>query len=156
MVLRRQKHETRNSAVTISPRTLSEVDDIATSLIIDPQIGFQTHKMNTNHHSLINRDESEQINQILCDFSQDLNYDLALKRLTTGPWVQRSRLLNSKIDTKALNDHLTRYLAVIDQHSGFSIEPCYRYAAENKRGCKVSSLRKWSKNEKIKNLAGWY
>lgn len=88
----------------MNPKELSNVDDIATALILDPYLGFTSHKMNLAfeppdvHHLALKK--------IMEDFISDQNYEKVLKLLMNGGWMPHNTL---KLQSKILEEHVCKH-----------------------------------------------
>ncbi|OQR71422.1 histone-lysine N-methyltransferase SUV420H1-like [Tropilaelaps mercedesae] len=137
--------------LSMTARELAENDDLATSLILDSWLGFQTHKMNLRFRPT-RANHRGQLRTIVDNFRNDLNYELAFDRLLKGGWIPSAYV--SKSRREALREHIYRYLRLFDKESGFEILACDRYSMEGHMGARLCATRRWQKNDKIPALVG--
>eukprot|EP01135_Chromosphaera_perkinsii_P007538 Nk52_evm22s913 gene=Nk52_evmTU22s913 len=139
---------------------LSICDDICTNILLDPLLGFTTHKMNKNFRpkrvnagiikGLINpitemQDPSSQQSHIVLTkaISQVMNMTCTVNFLK----------IFSDTDCNLLESHIKHYLKTYCPVAGFTIEQSLRYSSEQPEG-KVTATKDWKKGEKIELLYG--
>ncbi|NXI65529.1 KMT5B methyltransferase, partial [Anseranas semipalmata] len=159
----------------MSAKELCENDDLATSLVLDPYLGFQTHKMNTSVNSkfaiCINpytgflsivrvlvgfrpiKGRQEELKEVIERFKKDEHLEKAFKSLTSGDWARHYFLNKNKMQERLFKEHVFIYLRMFATDSGFEILPCNRYSSEQ-NGAKIVATKEWKRNDKIELLVG--
>ncbi|RWS00329.1 histone-lysine N-methyltransferase Suv4-20-like protein [Dinothrombium tinctorium] len=94
------------------------------------------------------------LKQIILQFKRTQNYENTFQKLISTEWLNTYYRSKTPRQQKLLKEHIFRYLRMFDKHSGFEIQPCYRYSAEGNCGAKLTAKQKWLKNEKIEMLIG--
>ncbi|XP_078511176.1 histone-lysine N-methyltransferase KMT5C [Lissotriton helveticus] len=135
----------------LTAQELCENDDLATSLVLDPYLGFRTHKMNISTVPPIRR--QQHLKEALQTFLKRRDLEEAYRALTMGEWACQYFLNRSRQQEATLKAHIFKYLRVFLPESGFRILPCSRYSLET-NGAKVVSMKTWEKNDKIEMLVG--
>ncbi|KAG7482021.1 hypothetical protein JOB18_010995 [Solea senegalensis] len=135
----------------MTAKELCENDDLTTSLILDPYLGFQTHKMNTRFRPVKGR--QEELKEIIESFKKHDNLEKAFRALTTGDWSRNLFLHKTKAQEKLFKQHVFVYLRMFATDSGFEILPCNRYSSEQ-NGAKIVATKEWKRNDKIEYLVG--
>ncbi|CAD5126167.1 DgyrCDS14336 [Dimorphilus gyrociliatus] len=126
-------------------------DDLATSMLIDPIIGFETRKMN-----VVDFDKSKLHVYIgIARFAKKTKAIDAVFDLIAETEIY-FRKFYTVIDECVISfhRHLATYFSFFLTSSGFRLERCDRYKWENYKGAKVIATKKWCRGDRIKRLVG--
>ncbi|VDN07563.1 unnamed protein product [Thelazia callipaeda] len=127
---------------SMTARELCDNDDMATSIVVDPVLGFCTHKMNLHYHPP-QHDELFQLREILTTYMDNQDLCVALRNIfhvgRVSNFLQR-RTLKQQL---AFRDHLLRFLQMYKVDAGFTVRACRRYRTENCLGGKLVATKSW-------------
>ncbi|XP_051996130.1 uncharacterized protein LOC127653466 isoform X2 [Xyrauchen texanus] len=135
----------------MSVRELCETDDLATSLVLDPLLGFSTHKMNISAPPEIRR--WGYLRETLLRFKRTHDFQTTFDALLDGEWVSDYFTGLGSHRQELLKQHMYRYMTAFLLDSGVNIEPCNRYSSET-NGAKITSTRHWFVGERVEVLQG--
>ncbi|KAM9843930.1 histone-lysine N-methyltransferase KMT5C [Aulostomus maculatus] len=135
----------------MSVKELCETDDLATSLVLDPLLGFSTHKMNISPPPEVRRWGN--LKETLLRFQRTHDFNATFEALTVGELAGEYFNALGSHRQELLRQHVYRYLSAFLLDSGVKIESCDRYSSET-NGAKITSTRHWFAGERVEVLLG--
>ncbi|KAM8724545.1 histone-lysine N-methyltransferase KMT5C isoform 3-T3 [Acanthopagrus schlegelii] len=135
----------------MSVKELCETDDLATGLVLDPLLGFSTHKMNISPPPEIRRWGN--LKETLLRFQRTHDFNATFEALTVGELAGDYFNALGSHRQELLRQHVYRYLSAFLLDSGIKIESCDRYSSET-NGAKITSTRHWFAGERVEVLLG--
>ncbi|WKX93749.1 hypothetical protein Q1695_011201 [Nippostrongylus brasiliensis] len=138
---------------SLTPQELCCFDDMATTLVVDSVLNFQTHKMHPRKR-YIKQDERLLTANIMRQFRESNNFTQALLQFFSLRSVKEFLFRLSLQKQIEFRDHVVRFLNVFSSKAGFTMDTCSRYAAEQNMGAKLVATRYWQRGDKIERLCG--
>ncbi|XP_060946235.1 histone-lysine N-methyltransferase KMT5C isoform X1 [Limanda limanda] len=135
----------------MSVKELCETDDLATGLVLDPLLGFSTHKMNISPPPEIRRWGN--LKETLLRFQRTHDFNATFEALTVGELAGDYFSASGNHRQELLRQHVYRYLSAFLLDSGVKIDSCDRYSSET-NGAKITSTRHWFPGERVEVLLG--
>ncbi|XP_037332782.2 histone-lysine N-methyltransferase KMT5C isoform X2 [Pungitius pungitius] len=135
----------------MSVKELCETDDLATGLVLDPLLGFSTHKMNISPPPEIRRWGN--LKETLLRFQRTHDFNATFEALTVGEPAGDYFIALGSHRQELLRQHVYRYLSAFLLDNGVKIESCDRYSSET-NGAKITSTRQWFAGERVEVLLG--
>uniref|UniRef100_A0A3Q3D9N0 [histone H4]-N-methyl-L-lysine20 N-methyltransferase KMT5B n=1 Tax=Hippocampus comes TaxID=109280 RepID=A0A3Q3D9N0_HIPCM len=135
----------------MSVKELCDIDDLATSLVLDPLLGFTTHKMNISPAPEVRRWGN--LKETLLRFQRTHDFNATFEALTVGELAGDYFNALGSHRQELLRQHVNRYLNAFLLDSGIQIESCDRYSSET-NGAKITSTRHWFAGERVEVLLG--
>uniref|UniRef100_A0A8C6WX19 [histone H4]-N-methyl-L-lysine20 N-methyltransferase KMT5B n=1 Tax=Neogobius melanostomus TaxID=47308 RepID=A0A8C6WX19_9GOBI len=135
----------------MSVKELCDTDDLATSLVLDPLLGFSTHKMNISPPPEVRRWGN--LKETLLRFQRTQDFDATYEALTEGELAGNYFRALGAHRLELLRQHVYRYLSAFLLDSGVKLDSCDRYSSET-NGAKITATRHWFVGERVEVLLG--
>ena len=94
------------TSTPMTPRELSDFDDIATALIVDPYLGFTTHKMNLRFRTP-KPNHRKYLKDVVTKFLAQQNYEKAYNELCACEWLKSMTARKPKAWQAGLKEHVS-------------------------------------------------
>jgi histone-lysine N-methyltransferase SUV420H len=106
------------SSTPMTPRELSDFDDIATALIVDPYLGFTTHKMNLRFRTP-KPNHRKYLKSVVDKFLAQQDYEKSYNELCACDWTKSMTIRKPKTWHAGLKEHVMKHLQFIFQNKHF-------------------------------------
>jgi len=92
---------------SMTPKELSDNDDLATALVLDPYLGFNTHKMNIKYRPPFSKSEREvELKGMVERFRTHQDYEVILMELQQGGFLKKFMMSKNADQQAAIQEHV--------------------------------------------------
>ena len=100
----------------LKARELAQYDDVASSLCVDPVVGFTTHKMNPRFRHVKGR--YAHLKDVLSQYQRDGRRERAYNALVNGNWARTFLIGKPRRQVEAFREHVSWFLRVREGTGG--------------------------------------